>query len=62
LEGEYLGEDLEQGEEGEDLVLGDLEKGRSLKCPSRRRNGEGERGGEGEVRERGAGRARGGFS
>jgi hypothetical protein len=42
------------------LVLGDLEKGRREKCPSRRRHGRGERGGEGEVRERGAGSGVGG--
>jgi hypothetical protein len=44
------------------LVLGDLEKGRREKCPSRRRHGWGERGGEGEVRKRGAGSGAGGFS
>jgi hypothetical protein len=62
LEGEYLGglgEDLEQRIL---LVLGDLEKGRREKCPSRRRHGWGERGWEGEVRERGAGSGAGGLS
>jgi hypothetical protein len=34
LEGVYLGEDLEQGEEGEDLVLGDLEKGEASSVPA----------------------------